>query len=233
MVKRGDLRVHASRSRSANRTKRVGDGLASGDINFNRPNLYYLPGTRIPIDDKKLYGHELDIADCFVALRQRFGEQLTRWQLKWDKGEEYNYLGERWKVFPDAVFELEDHDAVFFLEVDRGTMEWEQIADKLSRYARFSNAHPESRFHVLFTAQGYRHDKEDRERLERLLPMLEVHKRGNQFVAACHDEFLADPTAAIFHSPVDTAFELVRVKNRPPYKLVEKFGTPRCFLTLE
>lgn len=224
MVDRGELKVFRSRGKTI---KRNGE-----EINFNRPNLYCLPGTKKPIDDKKLYGHEMDIADCFAALRKTFGERLARWQLKWDKGDEYDYMAGRWKLFPDAVFELEDAEPVYFLEVDRGTMEWDQIVDKLDRYVRFSNAHPEHKFHVLFTCQAYRHDKEDMDRLRRLMPMLEVHRRANQFVVACHEDFKADPAGAVFHSPVDATFQVITPKGGRPYKLLAELGQRRPFLAL-
>lgn len=185
-------------------------------IEKSQCTLFALPGTRKPIDDKHLYGHEMDAADCFVALERTFGERLVRWQRHWDNTEEIvagkterQFFGETLGVWPDRVFEIEDSDAVFYLEVDRGTEDLrKQIWEKLECYRDLSQAAKGSTFHVLFTVQGYRYDKEDMERLNRLLPLFREMQCGNMFVAALHGDFLADPAGDIFHTPLDPAKRL-------------------------
>ena len=111
------------------------------DTTPSLPNLYALKGTRKPINDRHLFGHDMDVVDCFVALRRAFGGRLERWERRWDK-EQRAYFGDKWKLWPDAVFELADNETVYFLEVDRGSEEADQIEDKLARYVAFSKAHP-------------------------------------------------------------------------------------------
>jgi hypothetical protein len=166
------------------------------------PNLYALPGTRKPVNANHLYGHEMDCADVFVSLKRAFGEQLVRWQRRWDD-EERKAIGERFGVWPDRIFELENSEQVFFLEVDRGTEELDkQIWPKLQDYAKLSTATPGQKFTVLFTAQGYRYHNSHQARVNELLPMLAKAKRGNQFVVCVHDDFVADPKSSCLVSPL-------------------------------
>jgi hypothetical protein len=168
-------------------------------VDRSRVTLFALNKTRQRYDESKLYGHEMDIADCFVALFKT--GKLTHWQRKWDK-EQVEYYGRKFSIYPDAIFQVEGLDQILFLEVDRGTMDpKEEIIPKLEKYVRYSKAHPDERFTVVFTAQGYRYEKEDEERRQALMPALAYMQRGNQFVCALHDDFLADPLGTVFHSP--------------------------------
>ena len=200
------------------------------DTTPSLPNLYALKGTRKAINDRALYGHEMDAVDCFVALRKAFGERLVRWERRWDR-DDWETFAKKWGLLPDATFELDGDDRVWFLEVDRGTEEPDQLLDKLGRYVRFSNAHPGERFHVLFTAQAYRYDREDMDRVKRLLCVFAGLKRGNQFAAATQEAFLADPDGAVLNSPLGCSFTDVKHPSRGGVK-VESLGEAKRFLAL-
>jgi hypothetical protein len=169
-------------------------------------NLYSLPGVKKPVNDQHLYGHEMDCADLFVAL-QKTGH-LARWERRWDE-DQRKALGDRFNVWPDRIFELDDTDDVYFLEVDRGTEEIDkQIKTKLEAYMRMGNALPGQSFRILFTAQGYRYHASDHARLQELLGHLDKLRRGNQILVGVHSEVLKDPLGNVWVSPVDPSKKL-------------------------
>lgn len=172
------------------------------------PNLYALPGTRKPVNDRNLYGHEMDAADCLVALKRAAGPGLVRWQRQWDP-DERKFFGDRFGVWPDRVFELEQSEQVFYLEVDRGTEDLDkQIWPKVQDYIKLSTQYPKERFTVIFTAQGYRYHADDLARASELLGLMAKAKRGNQFLVTSHEEFLADPLGPVMSSPLDPTNKL-------------------------
>lgn len=171
----------------------------------SNPNLYALPGTKKPINDNNLYGHEMDCADVFVALQKILKHKLFRWQKHWDK-EERKFFGEKYGVWPDRVFEIDDNKQVFFLEVDRGTEDpYKQVWPKVQAYKKLTlQGIPGQAFTVLFTVQGYRYHDSANARLEELLPVLAKAQHSTQFLAALHEDFLANPLGDVFHSPEST-----------------------------
>jgi hypothetical protein len=167
------------------------------------PNLYALPGTRERLDRHRLYGHEMDCADAFVALKLAAGPRLVRWQRYNDLEADLKRVYDKFRVKPDRIFELEGVNQVFHLEVDRGTEENldRQVKPKIDNYIRLSEAHPGQGLTVVFTAQAYRYDKEDEERAREIYDLLARYRRHNQFLVAIHDTFIARPLEAVFNSP--------------------------------
>jgi hypothetical protein len=166
------------------------------------PNLYALPGTRERINKYLLYGHEMDCADAFTALKLNCGPRLVRWQRYQDLHPDLRRAYDRYKVKPDRIFELDDIEQVFHIEEDRGTEDLnKQVAPKIENYIRMSDAHPGQGFVVLFLAQGYRYHAEDQERANELYQLVSRYNRGKQFLVALHSAFTAAPVGPIFNCP--------------------------------
>lgn len=183
MVESGELRRYRSQEKS-------------------NPNLYSLPGVKKPINDNHLYGHEMDCADVFVSLKQSLALRLIRWERYTDLEKDMKQHYHKYGVRPDRIFEIDDVDQVFYLEVDRGTEDLEkQIIPKLESYIRFSDAHQQG-ITVLFTAQGYRYHKEDEHRANELYSAISRYRRGNQFLITLHRKMVESPLEAIFNSPM-------------------------------
>lgn len=170
------------------------------------PNLYAAPGTRKPINDRNLYGHEMDCADVFVALKRIYGTRLVRWERDMDKYRKREFS--KFGVRPDRIFEIEDNNQVFFLEVDRGTEDLDIIIEKLEGYTALSNHYHTQPLTVLFTAQAYRYYNNDQDRLDDLVDCFKKASRGNQFIGAIHDHFVEDPTAAVWQSPLGSTLSI-------------------------
>jgi hypothetical protein len=175
----------------------------------SKDNLYSLPGARKPINDERLYGHEMDCADCFVALRKSFGEALEKWTIP-SLDEAWQKAARQYDVRPDRVFELERNENLFCLEVDRGSEdEWKQVWPKLQAYKKFqTTVSRRYRLVVLFLCRGYRYDQEDEDRVEKLLPLFQKMSCGTLFSATTLDDFLANPKLASFrtHQKADLDF---------------------------
>ena len=161
------------------------------------PNLYALPGTKKPINDNALYGHEMDCADCFVALRRTYGEKLVRWQRHWNEVER-EVFGEKYGIWPDRVFELEHSDEVYFLEVDRGTEDLrKQIQPKIEDYFKLWQAYKDKQsFTIIFTAQGYRYHEDDNARRDELNGFI-GRLTSCPFIVATQSEFTKNPNAIL------------------------------------
>lgn len=170
----------------------------------SKPNLYCLPGTKKPIDDSQYYGHEWDCANVFVALRRSLGSRLVRWTKPSLDGDWQRDIAAKFKARPDRVFEVEDlPQQVFCVEVDRGTEEnvTKEVWPKFEAYMKLAAALGKGeRIHVLFTCQKYRYEKEDRERLCKLLPLLERAKAGRMFLLTTQAQFWEDPLGPIFET---------------------------------
>lgn len=177
----------------------------------SKANLYARIGTRKPINDAHLYGHEMDAADCFVAVKKALGLDLAAWykpslDKKWQ-----TEIARPFGVRPDRVLEIENKPIIFAVEVDRGSEEdvWRQVWPKLENYVRLSRASRGQRMHVLFTTQAYRYDREARERLEKLLPLFARAKAGRQFLITTHDDFLANPLGSIFETDTEKGISIL------------------------
>lgn len=162
------------------------------------PNIYSLKGRRKPINDKHLYGHEMDCADCFIQARTAAGEKLVRWERYVDLNKPLKDVYRKYKYRPDRIFEHEDIDEVFHLEHDTGSEEdlEKYIAAKCEAFIRLSDTYSDQNMMMLFTCKKYRYDQDDNDRANKVWSVVSRYKRGNQILIARHARFLTeDPFA--------------------------------------
>lgn len=143
--------------------------------------------------------HELSCADVFISLYHT--GRLEHWDYRWTKQEEDYYGIKRLKVYYDRKFVVDGK--VFFLEVDRGTEDPEQLEDKIRKYKDFSTNFPDEWFYVLFAVQGSRYYKLS-ERLKWIMKLLDKHTPGKQFLVTEQQLAEQNPLGEIYISAQDS-----------------------------
>lgn len=162
----------------------------------NQPKVWMLPGVEYPIN---FYGrsHELDVANLFVACYPH----VTHWDTEWGLLEKQKLNIPHYRVNYDARMVL--NGRVYLWEVDRGTEDMtKQLGPKVEKYCRFAESLDSEAFQVIFTLQKYRKLSLGN-RADALLDLLASKKRRNLFLVAKHTDILADPSGAVFVSPLD------------------------------
>lgn len=152
------------------------------------PDFFMLKSTtRLKGYDK--FRHEKGGADLFTALYPH----IQAWSFEPLIG---NDRGDRGLKFEDKTV---------YLEVDRCTEGLKVINRKLESYMNFADQ-SRNRFHVVFSIMGT--DREVANRGEALTTLFRSKKRGNQFLAANHNNLLIRPLGEVLHSPLAGALSL-------------------------
>lgn len=164
----------------------------SGKVLTNVDRLIMFPKDRSP--SAMGWQHEIDRGDIYVALHK--AGKLTSYRWNWHI-EEYRGFAKNHRLNPDARFELEGSDKLFFLEVDRGTEFWsEELDTKIDKYARLQVSMPQNPFVVLFTLQA-KPGMSIRERALKFNQKFHELGRGFCFAIAPHSMFLEDPLGPV------------------------------------
>jgi hypothetical protein len=156
---------------------------------------FMLPRTRGLQEPK--YKHEVGAADLFTALYPHLVAQ-----------------GGAWSYEPVILDNRADRGMrlfgkTFYFEVDRGTEAPREIEEKLDRYIRYSQKSGET-FHVIFALMDGKESAQSRG--DKLIPLLQERRRGNQFLLASHARLEEDPLGRLLYSPKD---ELHSLENVP------------------
>lgn len=162
-------------------------------------SLYTLPGVKPP---RNWYNreHELDCGDIFVTLAKT--GRLAHWDSEWTD-EEYESISKKFGVNYDRRFELKDSDTIYFLEVDRGTENFDILADKCRKYVKLLKAASDQPMRVLFTMQGYE-GQDVQKRCQKLMQhCIQPTHQSDLFLVAPHDLFLTDPFGPVCVSARD------------------------------
>lgn len=166
--------------------------------------LWSLPGIKKPIG-AQFREHYIDTTNLLV----KYWEP-QHWDEKWMEEDFQTYTIDQTVPMYDA--RMKKWNTVFYWEVDRGTEEMEELFEKVNKYIKLSNKHPNDKFHVIFTMQYFRFgiDQSPEQRLKKLrdrsyelVEYLGAKKRGNQFLVAWHDQVIADPYGPVFISPLN------------------------------
>lgn len=155
-------------------------------IHQNAPLFFHLSETKAPT--LQGFQHELAAANLYVAYETT--GKLEQWYT--EPHEEYLSIG----LKPDRASVIDGR--IVFWEVDRGTEILAVIREKVERYIRLSQLHPERRFYVVFSAPKGRAKSI-------LLDVLTDFRRGNQFLACDQARVTATPLEPVFAGPVDPA----------------------------
>jgi hypothetical protein len=161
----------------------------------NQPFVWMLPGTVYP-QNFFTRSHELAVADLFVA----YHPHVAHWDTEWGELETKALNIPRYRVHYDARMVL--NDRVYLWEVDRGSMDFDQLSAKINKYCDFADSLGGEAFQVIFTLQKYRRLSLGN-RADRLLEMLTRKKRRHMFLVAKQADVLTTPMGPVFVSPVD------------------------------
>lgn len=151
---------------------------------------FMLPATRGLQESK--YKHEVGAADLFVAYYPHMRN------------------GGSWSYEPAILKERADRGMrlfgkTFYFEVDRGTESPVEIASKLDNYIRYAHETGE-RFHVIFALIDGKETAHNRG--NKLIPLLQNCRRGNQFLLAHHKRLVDDPLGTYLYSPTDQLYSV-------------------------
>jgi hypothetical protein len=163
--------------------------IKSQKFDISIPDFFMLKSTsKLKGYDK--FKHEKGGADLFTS----FYPHISGWSFEPLIG---NDRGDRGLKLNQNQGEI-----VVYLEVDRCTEGLKVINKKLESYMKFADS-AGRRFYVLFSIMGTH--REVANRGEALSQLFASKKRGNQLLAANHNNLLINPLGPVLHSPKDGA----------------------------